>query len=730
MRHHILLVEKHVIEQMLLEDRLAFLRSNYLKRLEASNIAQRLPQNIRREVEEIDTTDANATINDKLFAYILNHDPDPTKRHAQWLLNLLLKGNMQVEDLAQATELLTKFMAAKRALPVEQRDINRYRTLGDLALVVDNGDEHVTKREIDRRHEKEMFAQADVLLDTSEYRVVVPKTQEASCFFGVNTRWCTAATHGRNFFQYYNDKGPLYIVLHKPTNRRWQFHFESDQYMDEMDRPINIYKFINEHPKIAQFFEKYFSDNVITYYKQMPVVRDGENYVIKRGLGIGKDQTYKTLVMKNGQLVDFNHRMYKGWPVGQDDLFEDGEFIDLLNTLEIRDVARPTEIQLARLGIFLDKKTKTWGYISTVGEHYKSKVQNGVVWNIVTLHGIRFIDASEADDTPIIRAIEEGGTIEIQLESGKSRPDETEQSLIVELLVDHAKVHKLDDASVSLDDIDTEFAAALAEKRPEFADPVVALRMFGPKDARVHTAIRSASERNSVDIDGTVVGGDRMIYRIYDSPKELGEESGGEQFDWFQSIAEGENYIEVFDIDVSDDHRRDLLHSVEPSLLKKIGEFMAATYADWIEEQKKDDPDYEFDVTSVDDILEMHREVRDDDLEDAFRGAVTQGVESGTYNQAISIYKKAFEDSSYVYFLKNGEWVGNFEWDTKCAIIVPVSELAHACTEYDYQRATNWLEYVDESIDPREPYYGLTEYDEQAAARYFAERIGDFIKSE
>jgi len=70
MRHHILLVEKHVIEQMLLEDRLAFLRSNYLKRLEASNIAQRLPQNIRREVEEIDTTDANATINDKLLEVV------------------------------------------------------------------------------------------------------------------------------------------------------------------------------------------------------------------------------------------------------------------------------------------------------------------------------------------------------------------------------------------------------------------------------------------------------------------------------------------------------------------------------------------------------------------------------------------------------------------------------------------------------------------------------------
>jgi len=57
-------------------------------------------------------------------------------------------------------------------------------------------------------------------------------------------------------FEYYNNKGPLYIILQKSTNTRWQFQFESSQYMDEKDNEINIFDFFKSNKKIFGIFKK------------------------------------------------------------------------------------------------------------------------------------------------------------------------------------------------------------------------------------------------------------------------------------------------------------------------------------------------------------------------------------------------------------------------------------------------------------------------------------------
>ena len=56
-----------------------------------------------------------------------------------------------------------------------------------------------------------------------------------------NTQWCTAAD-GNNQFNYYNSQGPLYININKADNEKYQFHFESDQFMDETDTPRTYYR--------------------------------------------------------------------------------------------------------------------------------------------------------------------------------------------------------------------------------------------------------------------------------------------------------------------------------------------------------------------------------------------------------------------------------------------------------------------------------------------------------
>ena len=108
-----------------------------------------------------------------------------------------------------------------------------------------------------QEHLKLVFdGDAELVFNDSEYKVVIPHSHKASCYFGKNTRWCTTAADDARYHDKYSKDGPLYIILHKPTNKRWQFHFESQQYMNEKDENIEIIPFLIEHKKIFGVFKK------------------------------------------------------------------------------------------------------------------------------------------------------------------------------------------------------------------------------------------------------------------------------------------------------------------------------------------------------------------------------------------------------------------------------------------------------------------------------------------
>ena len=79
---------------------------------------------------------------------------------------------------------------------------------------------------------------AEKVYEDDDWLIVVPHTQEASCYYGKGTQWCTAADKGNNMFDRYNDEDLLYINIDKGSGDKYQFHFESDSFMDATDTPI------------------------------------------------------------------------------------------------------------------------------------------------------------------------------------------------------------------------------------------------------------------------------------------------------------------------------------------------------------------------------------------------------------------------------------------------------------------------------------------------------------
>lgn len=186
---------------------------------------------------------------------------DPTKnfQYLQWIAKRWVDGDFAEEDLDRVKGELEDFEKFKPRLKRDQKDIdiNKYKSAAEVFGLVqgyrDAGEAH-SKKEEGRREEEKMFKDqgAELFYKGDKIKIVIPKTQSAACHFGKGTRWCTAATQSWNAFKSYADQGPLYVIM-TPTGK-YQFHFPTSQFMNELDQPVKLSDVIKKYPELKDAF--------------------------------------------------------------------------------------------------------------------------------------------------------------------------------------------------------------------------------------------------------------------------------------------------------------------------------------------------------------------------------------------------------------------------------------------------------------------------------------------
>lgn len=181
---------------------------------------------------------------------------------AKWLLDLYKNKKLKLEDLPKATKYIDTFNKVKSRLPIEKRDINKFKSLPDMFVIIqpylESGEEIQSntslEKEIKQKETKRLF-------EDNNWLVVQPLSERAACYYGKNTEWCTAAKND-NRFNYYDTQGPLYINIDKINNKKYQFHFESSQFMDENDSEIDLFNLMNRNPTLKTFYNNFLKDKV------------------------------------------------------------------------------------------------------------------------------------------------------------------------------------------------------------------------------------------------------------------------------------------------------------------------------------------------------------------------------------------------------------------------------------------------------------------------------------
>jgi ApbE superfamily uncharacterized protein (UPF0280 family) len=235
---------------------------------------------------------------DILFEKIQEANPTSDFRVCIWIVEEIKRGFIQEEDLEEVKKYLEKYFQ-KIKLPLPNFYPN-FPVISNYQLVIDSVDDAVD------------------LLSTSDFGILfIPKTKEASCYYGSQSSWCTARRDRGNMYGYYSSMGPIYIWFDKVLKDKFQFHFEEFQFMDRDDNPISKEQLENfkNHPILKLIFDEKLKLYFIAYayanfmQKRFP---EAEEY-------IKKDPLYAYLYAKN---------VVKGeWPEAEPYILKDPEYV-------------------------------------------------------------------------------------------------------------------------------------------------------------------------------------------------------------------------------------------------------------------------------------------------------------------------------------------------------------------------------------------------------------------
>jgi hypothetical protein len=198
----------------------------------------------------------------KLYKKLLKADPTSNKKWCIWIIDQFSKNQFSLDDIDDVKNVLIKFLDITKKGYLKAKDVKQinelnFKEMSDYVNSVIKFEPIETDDEI-------------ILYDGLYGTLIIPKNQKTSCEFGRGTKWCTAATISKNYFNKYISRGIIYIWLDKRLKKKFQFFFprinsfeyiweESFEFKDEQNNNLDeklLNYFVYEHPYLKNFFKE------------------------------------------------------------------------------------------------------------------------------------------------------------------------------------------------------------------------------------------------------------------------------------------------------------------------------------------------------------------------------------------------------------------------------------------------------------------------------------------
>jgi hypothetical protein len=110
------------------------------------------------------------------------------------------------------------------------KDINQYENPEFIKTLMEIIDSKKTERE----KERELKSQAERLYEDDDVLVIRPKSYAASCYYGANTKWCTAGKGSSGYYDRYANRGLLYYFIKKKENKKMALYRNTEDRTNEV----------------------------------------------------------------------------------------------------------------------------------------------------------------------------------------------------------------------------------------------------------------------------------------------------------------------------------------------------------------------------------------------------------------------------------------------------------------------------------------------------------------
>lgn len=252
-------------------------------------------------------------IPDSIIDGVIDADPTKKKSYSQWALS---KWDDESKAITKAVKngrinkLFNNFKVHSNEIQPKdfnsfERALETYAPIEDTVLKKASGDT-VYLEILGREVSTELANDYDIVYESSEWVVAVPNTFEADAKLGNNTEWCTAGYYTQDD-RYYVDylsrypKSKFYVNFDFRNGEsregidypytRYQFHFESHQFMnieddpvyaDDIDAPDEVQEFyysINEDYKIGGKTEEEKAEEYFRLRGQDAIILNDDLYI-------------------------------------------------------------------------------------------------------------------------------------------------------------------------------------------------------------------------------------------------------------------------------------------------------------------------------------------------------------------------------------------------------------------------------------------------------------------
>ena len=234
-------------------------------------------------------------------------------RYSKLLLKMFKEGNLKPEDFPKAKDYLS--LVYKHQVPV---DMNSIKNLGDLFGKVEKYYSSETSNVYDLVG---LLSKDDyeLLMSGEKWIIYTPKSEKAAAYLGTGTEWCTAwgpySTNTnyrdrKNHFSQHNSKGLLYVMINRDDSTdKYQFHFETEQFMDKNDRKIDTGQFFENHPEVTAYFYPSLYDETEVDSNELDKLKylgsSQTDILVSRAIGESDNPLVRVLVNEDGdELVE------------------------------------------------------------------------------------------------------------------------------------------------------------------------------------------------------------------------------------------------------------------------------------------------------------------------------------------------------------------------------------------------------------------------------------------